>query len=255
MTGRFDRIRVVLVNTTHPGNIGAAARALKNMGLSRLYLVAPKDFPAERAVWRAANALDVLEAAVVVDTLEEAIGDCGLVVGTSARERRIPWPLLDPRECGERVWRESAEHDVAMVFGREDRGLTNEELQQCTFHVHIPANPEYSSLNLGAAVQVLTYEVRMASLADAEGRIPPLSQWDVPPARAADLEMYFRHLEEALVDIGFHDPDNPRQTMPRLRRLYGRIRLDEMELSILRGVLTAVQRAGREAKKRQVEPE
>ncbi len=249
MTGRFDRIRVVLVNTTHPGNIGAAARALKNMGLSRLYLVAPKEFPADRAVWRAANAIDVLDAAVVVDTLEEAVGDCGLVVGTSARERRIPWPLLDPRECGVRVWQESAEHDVAIVFGREDRGLTNEELQQCTFHVHIPANPEYSSLNLGAAVQVLTYEVRMASLAQVDGSIPSLSQWDVPPAKAADLELYFRHLEEALVDIEFHDPDNPRQTMARLRRLYGRIRLDEMELSILRGVLTSMQRAGREMRR------
>ena len=104
MTGRFERIRVVLVNTTHPGNIGAAARALKNMGLSRLYLVSPKEFPSDRAVWRAANALDVLDAAIVVDTLEEATADCGLIVGTSARERRIPWPLLNPRECGERVW-------------------------------------------------------------------------------------------------------------------------------------------------------
>lgn len=250
MAGCFDRIRVVLVNTTHPGNIGAAARALKNMGLARLYLVAPKEYPADRAMWRAANALDVLSAAVVVDTLEEAVGDCGLVVGTSARGRRIPWPMLNPRECGERLWRESAEHDVAIVFGREDRGLTNEELHQCNFHVHIPANPDYSSLNLGAAVQVLTYEIRMASLADTAGRTPPLTEWDVPPAKAADLEMYFRHLEEALVDIGFHDPDNPRQTMARLRRLYGRIRLDEMELSILRGVLTSMQRVGRLLKNR-----
>lgn len=248
MSGRFERIRVVLVNTTHPGNIGAAARALKNMGLSRLYLVSPKEFPADRAVWRAASALDVLDAAIVMETLEEATADCGLVVGTSARERRIPWPLLNPRECGERVWQESAEHDVAIVFGREDRGLTNEELHQCTFHVHIPANSEYSSLNLGAAVQVLAYEVRMASLADAEGRLAPLTEWDVPPARAADLELYFQHLEQALVDIGFHDRDNPRQTMARLRRLYGRIRLDEMELSILRGVLTAMQKVGKAVK-------
>ena len=253
MTGRFERIRVVLVNTTHPGNIGAAARALKNMGLSRLYLVSPKDFPSERAVWRAANALDVLDAAVVVETLEEATADCGLVVGTSARERRIPWPLLNPRECGERVWQESAEHDVALVFGREDRGLTNDELHQCTYHVHIPANPDYSSLNLGAAVQVLTYEVRMAALADADGKLAPLTEWDVPPAKASDLELYFQHLEQALVDIGFHDRDNPRQTMARLRRLYGRIRLDEMELSILRGVLTAMQKAGRAMQAQQKE--
>jgi tRNA (cytidine32/uridine32-2'-O)-methyltransferase len=133
----FDRVRIVLVNTSHPGNIGAAARALKNMGLYRLYLVEPKDYPADQAVWRAANALDVLNNAVVVDDLDTALSGCGLVVGTSARERRIPWPLMNPRECGVRVWKEAAEHDVAIVFGREDRGLTNEELHKCTYHVHI----------------------------------------------------------------------------------------------------------------------
>lgn len=233
-------IRVVLVDTTHPGNIGGAARAIKNMGLSSLYLVSPREFPADRAVWRAANAADVLDNAVVVDTLDEAIAGCGLVIGTSARDRRIPWPLLDPRECGERVVAESAHHPVALVFGREDRGLTNEELQKCTYHVHIPANPEYSSLNLAAAVQVITYEVRMAMLQVEQGKIP-LQEWDMPPARVEDIELYFQHLEQALVDIGFHDRDNPRQTMARLRRLYSRIRLDEMELSILRGVLTAIQ--------------
>ncbi|MAT50285.1 MAG: tRNA (cytosine(32)/uridine(32)-2'-O)-methyltransferase TrmJ [Porticoccaceae bacterium] len=233
-------IRVVLVDTTHPGNIGGAARAIKNMGLSSLYLVSPREFPADRALWRAANAADVLDNAVVVDTLDEAIVGCGLVIGTSARDRRIPWPLLDPRECGERVVAESAHHPVALVFGREDRGLTNEELQKCTYHVHIPANPEYSSLNLAAAVQVITYEVRMAMLQVEQGKIP-LQEWDMPPARVEDIELYFQHLEQALVDIGFHDRDNPRQTMARLRRLYSRIRLDEMELSILRGVLTAIQ--------------
>ncbi|WP_339642125.1 tRNA (cytosine(32)/uridine(32)-2'-O)-methyltransferase TrmJ [uncultured Porticoccus sp.] len=239
----FDSVRIVLVNSTHPGNIGGAARAIKNMGLSRLYLVAPRDFPADRAVWRAANAVDVLDNAIVVDNLDEAIVGCGLVVGTSARERRIPWPLLNPRECGERVWFEAAHHDVAIVFGREDRGLTNEELQKCNYHVHIPSNPEYSSLNLAAAVQVLCYEVRMASLSAAQSESPPLPDWDMPPAKAEALELYFQHLEQALVDLGFHDRENPRQTMTRLRRLYGRIRLDEMELSILRGVLTSIQNA------------
>ena len=246
--GSFDNIRVVLVNTSHPGNIGGAARAMKNMGLSRLYLVAPKEYPADRAVWRAASALDVLDNAIVVETLDEAIGDCGMVVGTRARGRRIPWPLMHPRACGERVWQESAEHDVAIIFGREDRGLTNDELHKCTYHVHIPSNPEYSSLNLAAAVQVLCYETRMASLADADGKLPSLNDWDVPPAKVQDLEMFYQHLEEALVDIGFHDKDNPRQTMTRLRRLFGRIRLDEMELSILRGVLTSVKNAARKLK-------
>jgi tRNA (cytidine32/uridine32-2'-O)-methyltransferase len=245
----FDRVRVVLVNTSHPGNIGGAARALKNMGLSRLYLVAPKDYPADRAVWRAASALDVLDNAVVVENLDEAITGCGLVVGTSARERRIPWPLVNPRECGTRVWQEAAEHDVAIVFGREDRGLTNEELHKCTYHVHIPSNPDYSSLNLAAAVQVICYEIRMASLADEAGVLPSFDDWDQPPAKVQDLEMYYQHLEQALVDIGFHDRENPRQTMTRLRRLYGRIRLDEMELSILRGVLTAIQNAAYRMKK------
>ena len=239
MTGSFANVRVVLVNTSHPGNIGAAARAMKNMGLERLYLVAPREFPAPRALWRAAGAVDVLERAVVVETLAAAVADCGMVVGTSARERRIPWPLLDPRECGQRVWQESAHHEVALVFGREDRGLTNDELAQCSYHVHIPANPEYSSLNLAAAVQVLAYEVRMAALA-AAGAMPS-PEWDVPPAPAADLDLYFQHLERVLVEIGFHDPANPRQTMVRLRRLLARIRPDRMELSILRGVLTGVQ--------------
>ncbi len=242
-TDRLNQIRVVLVNTSHPGNIGGAARAMKNMGLERLWLVSPREYPAPRAVWRAANALDILDNAVVVDSLEEAVADCGLVVGTSARDRRIPWPMINPRDCGRRAVSEAAEHPVALVFGREDRGLSNDELQACTYHVHIPANPEYSSLNLAAAVQVLCYEVRMAALEDEAGELPDFNDWDVPPARTGDLELYFDHLEQALVDIGFHDRDNPRQTMARLRRLYGRIRLDEMELAILRGVLTSIQNA------------
>ena len=180
--GALDAMRIVLVNTTHPGNIGAAARAMKNMGLSRLYLVAPKTYPAERALWRAANAADVLRRAIVVDTLEQAVADCGLVIGASARERRIPWPLLTPRECGDRCYGEAATHLVALVFGREDRGLTNDELHQCHYHVHIPANPDYSSLNLAAAVQVITYELRMSCLTAAQGSVIHFDDWDMPPA-------------------------------------------------------------------------
>lgn len=237
----FDNIRMVLVNTTHPGNIGAAARALKNMGLSRLVLVDPLEYPSERAVWRAANALDVLDKIQVVGTLEEAVADCPLVIGTSARGRRIPWPLLTPRECGDRVWAESAKHEVAIVFGREDRGLTNEELQKCHFHVHIPANPEYSALNVAAALQVIAYEIRMSALAAESGAPVHFDDWDMPPAQFQDVEMYFTHLEETLTKLGFLTADNPRQTMTRLRRLYNRVRLDQMELGILRGVLTSVQ--------------
>lgn len=237
----FANIRIVLVNTSHPGNIGGTARAMKNMGLSRLYLVAPKEFPSDKATWRSAGATDVLDNAVVVDTLDEAIQGCSLVVGTSARERRIPWPLLDPRECGESVWSEATQHEVALVFGREDRGLTNEELHKCNYHVHIPANEEYSSLNLATAVQVICYEIRMAYLKATAGNTLPNHVWDMPPADAQALDHYYQQLEKSLVDIGFLDPENPKQTMTRMRRLYNRVRLDQMELNILRGVLTAIQ--------------
>lgn len=237
----FANIRIVLVNTSHPGNIGGAARAMKNMGLDRLYLVEPKDYPSDKAVWRSAGATDVLDKAVVVETLDEAIAGCSLVVGTSARERRIPWPLLDPRQCGESLWAEARQHEVAIVFGREDRGLTNEELHKCNYHVHIPANPEYSSLNLATAVQVLCYEVRMAYLSAEEGNTLPGHQWDMPPADAGALENYYQTLEQTLAGLGFLDPENPKQTMTRLRRLYNRVRMDQMELNILRGVLTSMQ--------------
>lgn len=239
--GAFENIRMVMVNTTHPGNIGAAARAMKNMGLSRLVLVDPKEFPSEKAVWRAAGALDVLDNVEVVPTLADAVKDCELIIGTSARERRIPWPLLTPKECGDRVWAESANHQVAIVFGREDRGLTNEELQTCNFHVTIPGNPEYPVLNIASALQVICYEIRMSHLTAEEGKAPHFDDWDMPPAKQQDVDYYFKHLEETLEKLGFYDPDNPRQTMTRLRRLYGRIRLDEMELSIMRGMLTSIQ--------------
>ena len=237
----LDNIRVVLVNSAHPGNIGGAARALKNMGLSQLYLVQPREFPAANAVWRAAGASELLDSAVVVETLEEAVADCGLVVATSARERRIPWPLLTPRECGVRAVAEAKSHPVALVFGREDRGLTNEELQACNYHVHIPSNPEYSSLNLATAVQVLVYEARMAALEADKGEALQFTDWDRPPAKASDMELYYEHLQLALAELGFIDPDNPRQTMTRLRRLFSRVRPDDMELGILRGMLTAIQ--------------
>lgn len=240
----LGRIRIVLVNTSHPGNIGAAARAMKNMGLSRLYLVDPLNFPSGVAVGRAASATDILDQAVVVPTLEEAIADCGLVVGTSARSRHIPWPVLEPWECGARVVAASGANEAALVFGREDSGLSNEELQLCHFHVQIPANEEYSSLNLAAAVMVLCYEVRMAFLGARTG---PASErileekWDRELATAQDLELFFEHLERVMIRLDFHDPKNPRRLMARMRRLYGRIRLDKMEINILRGILTAVE--------------
>jgi len=233
---------MVLVNTTHPGNIGGAARAIKNMGLTELYLVQPREYPAPRAVWRAAGARDILANAKVVESLDEAIEGCGLVVGTSARERRIPWPLINPRECGEKIWSEAASHDVALLFGREDRGLTNSELQKCNFHVHIPSNPDYSSLNLATAVQVLAYEVRMASLQDDKGVLPAMDEWDQPLATADELELFHNHLAETMATLKFYDPDNPKQLLTRMRRLFNRTRMDKMEVSMLRGLLTAAGR-------------
>ena len=233
----LDNIRIVLVNTSHPGNIGGVARAMKNMGLERLYLVQPRQFPDEQATWRAASALDVLDNAVVTGTLEEAVGDCQFVVGPSARGRRIPWPLLDPRACAERIARQSAGEQVAVLFGREDRGLTNEELRLCNLHLNIPTSNSYSSLNLAMAVQIVCYELRMLL---AGGDLPREedAQWDTPFATQENMERFYVHLEQTLVDLEFLDPAAPRQLMSRLRRLYSRVRLDEMELNILRGILT-----------------
>jgi len=236
----LDNARIVLVHTSHPGNIGAVARAMKNMCLSELYLVAPKDYPSDQALWRAANAADVLEKAVVVESLDQALEGCGLVVGTSARGRRIPWPLLDPRQTAEKVLPELSQHKVAFLFGREDRGLTNEELQRCNLHVHIPANEEYSSLNIAMAVQVICYELRMSSIGGGLGG-DDMAEWDQPKATSDDVERYFIHLEQTLTDIGFLKEGAEKQLMTRLRRLYSRSRLDEMEVNILRGILTSTQ--------------
>ncbi|MEQ9394654.1 tRNA (cytosine(32)/uridine(32)-2'-O)-methyltransferase TrmJ [Haliea sp.] len=241
----LDNIRIVLVNTSHPGNIGGVARAMKNMGLSRLVLVAPRQFPDEQADWRAAGAIDLLQGATVCATLDEAIADCQYVVGTSARERRIPWPLLDPRRCAEEMARRSGREQVALLFGREDRGLTNDELQRCNLHLHIPSDPSYSSLNLAMAVQIVCYELRMLLLGGLLGGALPAQaedQWDAPFSTTESMERFYQHLEETLVGIGFLDPAAPRQLMARLRRLYGRVRLDEMELNILRGILTETQK-------------
>lgn len=236
-----DNIRIVLIDTTHPGNIGGVARAMKNMGLQRLYLVAPRAFPDERAVWRAASATDILDSAVVVPTLADAIGDCQFVVGTSARARRIPWPLLDARQCSEQIAANSEQGQVAVLFGRESRGLTNDELQACNLHLTIPTAESYSSLNLAMAVQIVAYElfqqqVQPNPLASA------MDDWDSPFATVENVERFYTHLEEALVDIEFLDPAAPRQLMSRLRRLYSRVRLDEMEVNILRGILTEAQK-------------
>lgn len=237
-----DNIRIVLVNTTHPGNIGGVARAMKNMGLSQLTLVEPRQFPDERAIWRAASARDVLDNARVVTTVEEAVADCHFIVGTSARGRRIPWPVQQPRACAPQIATASKHGQVAVLFGREDRGLTNEELQQCHLHLHVPTDEAYSSLNLAMAVQIVAYELRLLMLPEAEYLAAPDSEWDAPFASAENMERFYQHLEQTLIEIEFLDPKAPRQLMTRLRRLYSRVRLDDMELNILRGILTETQK-------------
>ncbi|AHF66282.1 MULTISPECIES: tRNA (cytosine(32)/uridine(32)-2'-O)-methyltransferase TrmJ [Pseudomonas] len=243
----LQNIRVVLVGTTHPGNIGGAARAMKNMGLSRLVLVEPRVFPSPEADARASGAGDILEGAQVVATLEEALVGCSLVLGTSARDRSLPWPMLDPRESGVKVVEQAGQGaEVALVFGREHAGLTNEELQRCHYHVHIPSDPAFSSLNLAAAVQVLAYEVRMSWLAAQESTTAPVAAArNAELATMDEMEGFYGHLEAALVDIAFLDPEKPRHLMARLRRLYGRSEVERSELSILRGILTETQKVAR----------
>ena len=233
-------IRIVLVGTTHPGNIGACARAMKNMGLRELALVRPKYFPHDEATARASGADDVLGGARVFDALGPAIGDCVYVAGASARSRAIDWPSLPPRDCAARLVAEQAGGPVAVVFGPEKSGLSNTDLDHCDTLLTIPADPDFSSLNLAMAVQVIAYELRLAALAAPAAGSEP----DVPLATGEDMEYFYSHLEDVLLDIGFLDPDNPRTLMRRLRRLFIRARPDKNEVNILRGILTAVDRKG-----------
>ncbi len=235
----FGDIRIVLVEPTHPGNIGATARAMKNMGLSRLHLVRPRLFPHAEATARASGADDLLARAEVHEALQAAIADCALVIGASARRRSIRWPEWSPREAAERVRRVAGDGGaVAILFGREHSGLSNAELDRCHALLHIPTDPAYPSLNLAAAVQVVSYELHLAHADSAGGTTGgPL------PAPAAAMEAFYRHLEATLVEIGFLDPDNPKQAMRRLRRLFNRAAPDEQELNLLRGILSAAQGA------------
>ena len=235
----LDHIHIVLVSPTHPGNIGGVARAMKNMGLTRLTLVAPVRPIDVESHARAAGADDVLAAARVVPTLEAAIGGCRLVIGTSGRHRTLGWPTATPREAASQVLAAAAYGEVALLFGREATGLTNDELERCGLVLSIPCNPDFASLNLAAAVQVLGYELWMAAggLAPVAPAIPLAGD---QPAPAADVERFFEHIEATMTRIGFLDPNNPRKLMRRLRRLFGRSALTDNEVSILRGLLSAV---------------
>ncbi len=238
----IDNIRIVLVGTTHAGNIGGAARAMKTMSLRHLRLVEPRAFPSAEASARAAGADDVLANAGVYPDLGQALADCGTVVGTSARLRTLPWPVLEPRTAAAMLVTAAAGGPVAAVFGREHAGLSNRELEHCSHLVHIPTDGEFGSLNLAAAVQVLAYEIKLAARETGAGI--ELAA-DSPPATHAERERFYEHLERTLIEIGFLDPANPRHVMRRLRRLFNRAAPEQTEINILRGMLTAVQRRGR----------
>lgn len=253
----LDRVRVVMVNTSDSGNIGAAARAMKTMGLSQLVLVSPDEFPTAKATARASGAADVLHRAQVVETLDQAVADCHIVFGTSARMRTIPWPLMTPREMTSLVQSEAEDAQIAIVFGREDAGLTNDELRRCHYHICIPANEQYPVLNVGAAVQIICYELRMAALsqtqqpevATAPGITLRFDEWDEPPVSAEDMERFLKHFEETLLDLGFYDPANPKQLLTRARRLFMRTRMDRLEMNLMRGVLSTMQKRLQEKSK------
>lgn len=238
LTDSLDSVKIVLVGTTHPGNIGAAARAMKNMGIKSLSLVQPKEFPSDVAIYRSKAAKDILEHAQVFNTLEEAISDCELVIGTSARGRKVPWPILNPKEAAEEVSRSSSHHKIAIIFGREDRGLTNEELGLCNLHVNIPTDPDYSSLNLAQAVQILVYEIRQAILGEQEDK----DYWDVELANNDQTELLINHMDELMQQVEFYDVDNPRKLLLRVRRFFKRSRIDVMETNIFRGLFATIQK-------------
>ncbi len=228
-------VRIILVGTTHPGNIGAVARAMKNMGLNDLVLVNPRSFPHEDATARASGAEDILHETRVVETLDQALADCVFAAGASARSRAIDWPCMPPRECAQRLVEESTGGNVAAVFGPEKSGLTNEDLDRCNTLLTIPTDPAFSSLNIAMAVQIICYELRLL-LHDA----PDMPEPESPPATAEEFEHFYNHLETVLTDSGFLDPDKPRLLMRRLRRLFVKAEPDKNEINILRGILTSL---------------
>ncbi len=232
---RLVNVRVILVGTTHPGNIGATARAMKNMGVTDLVLVNPRFFPHEDATARASGAEDVLENARVVSTLADAVADCSFVAGASARSRAIEWPSLAPRECAVRILQEPSDNCAAIVFGPESSGLKNDDLDRCNVLLTIPTNPSFSSLNIAMAVQVICYELRVAALT-----VPSPAEPEAPPATGADLEHFYAHMEAVLTASGFLKIDEPRLLMRRLRRLFTKAELDKNEINIMRGILSSL---------------
>ena len=234
----FENTHIVLVATSHPGNIGATARAMKTMGVSSLRLVRPKAFPSAEVTARAAGADDILARARVVETLAAAVDDCGLILATTARTRGLAWPELTPAEGAARLLAAAtAGAQVAVVFGNERSGLSNDELESCQGAIRIPTACDYSSLNLAAAVQIICYELHKQLPAGLPVPVAP----EAPLATGAQLQQLYQHLEQCLIDIGFYNPEQPLLLMRRLKRLFNRAQLDANEYNILRGILAAAQ--------------
>lgn len=233
----LENIRIVLVNTTHPGNIGGTARAIKNMGLTDLALVNPEDPLGEKSRARATRATDILDDASIHATLDEAIADCRLVIGTSARDRSAGWPILSVPEAAQRLVGEAREHKVALLFGQERCGLTNEELDRCHYLVSIPTGEAHSSLNLVCAVQVLAYEIFGAASED----LPSTTYSGPPPAPADEMRQFVEHLEQTMRDIEFIKTDDAEKLMRKLITFYNRARPSKDEINTLRGILSAAQ--------------
>jgi len=242
--GLQNSLRIVLVEPQHPGNIGSAARAMRTMGLSELVLVAPAKFPHADATAMAAGADDVLESARVFPTLREAIADCRWVMGCTARRRHVVMDEFAPEAAAKKLREQSRLGPVALVFGRERTGLFNEELELCHAAVHIPTDPDFSSLNLAAAVQVMAWEWRRVLLAEGETQAEPARDLDLP-ATAEQMEHFFTHLDQLLHDIDFHKGREPATVMRRLRQLFLRAQPDERELRVLRGIFSDAQRMAR----------
>ena len=237
----LKNIRIVMVNTSHPGNIGAAARAMKNMGLDKLYLVEPKDYPSLEAIRRSVGAIDILDNAVVVKDLNQAISGCVWVAGTSARLRTVEWPILEPRDYVQKALEYIDQGEIAIVFGRENSGLSNEEMDKCNVLLHIPTNPDFSSLNIAAAVQIVCYEFRLA-LTNTRTKMTKGSKHrhDVI-ADSSQLDGMYHHLQESLDQLGFFSDHNPEVMMRRLKGLFNRASTTQREVSIVRGICAAIE--------------
>jgi tRNA/rRNA methyltransferase len=233
---KLKNIRIVLCGTSHPGNIGAAARAMKTMGLAHLWLVNPQRFPDPEAEWRASRAADVLARARVCASLDEALRGVALAVACSARSREVAVPQVDAREAARQAVDVARAQQAALVFGNETNGLTTADVNRCGLLATIPANPEYASLNLAAAVQVFAYELRMAAAGDApaDSRVRTRATHD-------EVEHFYAHLEKTMIETGYFNPDHPKKLMPRLRRLFARAQLEKEEVNILRGLLKSFQ--------------